>query len=55
MKRIQYFLLAIMLVSVSTYISAQVPREFTSQGKLLGNGEQPVPEGNYKITFSLYN
>jgi hypothetical protein len=55
MKRILYFLLAIMLVFVSTDIFAQVPREFTYQGKLLGNGEQPVPEGHYKITFSLYN
>jgi len=44
-----------MLVLFSTYIFAQVPREFTYQGKLLGNGEQPVPEGHYKITFSLYN
>jgi len=55
MKRILYFLLAIMLVFVSTDIFAQVPREFTYQGKLLGNGEQPVPEGHYKMTFSLYN
>ena len=55
MKRIRYFLLAIMLVFVSTDIFARVPREFTYQGKLLGNGEQPVPEGHYKITFSLYN
>jgi len=55
MKRILFFLLAIMLVSVSTSIFAQVPREFTYQGILVGNDEQPVSEGHYKITFSLYN
>jgi hypothetical protein len=55
MKRILFFLVATMLVSITTGIIAQIPREFTYQGKLLGTDEQPVPEGHYKITFSLYN
>ncbi|MEN8193728.1 MAG: hypothetical protein ABFS12_12975 [Bacteroidota bacterium] len=51
MKHLFSFLLAVLF---SFAIQAQVPRVINYQGMLLGSDEQPVPEGNYKITFSLY-
>jgi len=53
MKQILFSLLALVLLSISTL--AQIPREINYQGMLLGSNEQPVPEGNYKITFKLYD
>lgn len=35
-------------------LSAQIPRIINYQGKLLGQDEQPVPEREYKLTFSIY-
>lgn len=54
MRRILFFILIIGLMFYSTKIFAQVPRIINYQGILLGSNEQPVPEGNYKLTFSLY-
>jgi len=42
----------ILIVSVSL---SEIPRVINYQGMLLGSDEQPVPEGHYKITFSLYD
>jgi hypothetical protein len=42
----------ILLVSVS---QSEIPRVINYQGMLLGSDEQPVPEGHYRITFSIYN
>jgi len=36
-------------------LSAQIPRVINYQGMLLGSNEQPVPEGNYKLTFTIYD
>ncbi len=54
MKRMSFILSILILVLVSTSIQAQIPRIINYQGLLWGSNEQPVPEGNYKITFSLY-
>jgi len=53
MKRSLLALFAlILLVGVS---QSEIPRVINYQGMLLGSDEQPVPEGHYKITFSLYD
>ncbi len=53
MKRSLLALFAlILLVSVS---QSEIPRVINYQGMLLGSDEQPVPEGHYRITFSLYD
>ncbi len=55
MKRIIYFLLGILLVLSIQNLMAQIPRVISYQGLLLGSNEQPVPEGNYKLTFRIYD
>ncbi len=35
--------------------TGQVPRIFTWQGVLAGNNGNPMPDGNYRITVSLYS
>ncbi|MDW7678995.1 MAG: hypothetical protein SCK70_00395 [bacterium] len=54
MRRILFFILMAGMIFFSAKIFAQVPRVINYQGVLLGSDEQPVPEGNYKLTFSLY-
>lgn len=54
MKHLLFSILVVILVLASASVQAQVPRVINYQGLLLGANEQPVPEGNYKITFSLY-
>jgi hypothetical protein len=54
MRRILFFILIAGLLFYSTLLLAQVPRIINYQGVLLGSNEQPVPEGNYRLTFSLY-
>ncbi len=54
MKKISIFsVLFFVLLVVTVY--PQVPRIINYQGVLLGPDEQPVPEGQYDLTFSLYN
>ena len=53
MKRLLFSLL--LLVLFSTIVVAQIPRVISYQGMLLGSNGQPVPEGNYDLTFKLYN
>jgi len=53
MKRILFFILALVLVLFSTGSLAEIPRIVNYQGLLLGADEAPVPEGNYKITFRI--
>lgn len=55
MKRLLFSFLVLILVLSSLSIQAQVPRIINYQGILLGSNEQPVPEGVYKLTFSIYN
>jgi hypothetical protein len=55
MKRMIISLVALMLVLVSTRLVAQVPRVINYQGTLLGSDEQPVAEGEYQITFRIYD
>jgi hypothetical protein len=52
MKRI---LLIFIILCCSYFLQAQVPREITYQGVLLGTDEMPVSEGNYRLTFTLYD
>lgn len=52
MKRI---FLVLTFILVSTSLLAQIPRVISYQGLLLGSNEQPVPEGNYKLTFKIYD
>lgn len=53
MKRISFLLLVLIVFSISAL--AHIPRVINYQGRLLGSNEQPVAEGNYKITFRLYD
>jgi len=34
---------------------SQIPRVINYQGSLLGSNEEPVAEGNYKLTFKIYD
>lgn len=53
MKRFFFFFTALVIFTGS--IMAQIPRIISYQGMLLGSNEQPVPEGQYKLTFKIYN
>ena len=55
MKLIRFSQIVLLLVLVSTSALAQIPRIINYQGMLLGSDEQPVPEGDYEITFRLYD
>ena len=55
MKQLIYLLIALFLVFSVTSTQAQIPRVISYQGLLLGTNEQPVPEGDYKLTFKIYN
>jgi len=54
MKQIVFLVFALLLIFFLT-ANAGIPRIINYQGVLLGANEQPVPEGEYKITFSLYH
>lgn len=54
MRRLLFLISVVGLLFHSIHILAQVPRIINYQGVLLGSNEQPVPEGEYKLTFSLY-
>lgn len=53
MKRILFFLF--MLALFSTSARSQIPRVINYQGVLLDSNEQPVAEGEYKITFTIFD
>jgi len=55
MKRIMVLALLMMIFFLSTNIFAQIPRMINYQGILLESDEQPVAEGDYKLTFNLYD
>ena len=55
MKRINSLALSLFVFFLSTNIFAQIPRIINYQGMLLGSNEQPVAEGDYKLTFNLYD
>lgn len=55
MKRVIYILLALLLIFSIHNSMAQIPRVISYQGQLLGSNEQPVPEGDYKLTFKMYD
>jgi hypothetical protein len=43
----------LLLLGSATY--SQIPRIINYQGLLLGTNQQPVPDGNYDLTLSLYD
>jgi len=55
MKRLLFFYLMLILVLSVTGSQAQLPRIINYQGILLSSNGQPVPEGNYNLTFKLYD
>lgn len=55
MKRVIYLLTTLLFVFFMNNAFAQIPRVISYQGQLLGTNEQPVPEGDYKLTFKIYN
>jgi hypothetical protein len=55
MKHIIYSVVVLLLIIFVSNIQAQIPRIISYQGMLLGSNEQPVPEGQYKLTFKIYN
>lgn len=55
MKRFLFCLLMLVLAIFLTSVQAQIPRVINYQGMLLDKSEQPVAEGNYKLTFRLYD
>jgi len=54
MKRFS-FLIILVLFFIFNISHAQIPRIINYQGVLLGQDEAPVAEGDYKLTFSLYD
>ena len=54
MKRLLFSFLVLILVLSVTSSQAQIPRIINYQGMLMGSNGQPVPDGNYNITFRLY-
>jgi len=55
MKQVIYFLIALMLIVFVTNTLAQFPRFITYQGMLMGSNGQPVPDGQYQLTFKIYD
>jgi hypothetical protein len=53
MKGLIQLLLLVTLAASFSY--AQIPRIINYQGILLGANEQPVPEGEYDLTFTIYD
>ncbi len=54
-KRVSSLVLALAMFLFSTSVLASIPRLINYQGILLGSDEDPVAEGDYKITFKLYD
>jgi hypothetical protein len=55
MNKIICFLIVLFLMLSSINIIAQIPRVINYQGMLMGNNSQPVSNGNYDLTFKLYD
>jgi hypothetical protein len=53
-KTIFSFIALILIISFNNTI-AQIPRIINYQGMLMGNNSQPVSNGNYDLTFNLYD
>ncbi|HVO72783.1 MAG TPA: hypothetical protein VMT35_02060, partial [Ignavibacteriaceae bacterium] len=47
--------IVLFLVLFFNYTIAQIPRIINYQGMLMGNNGQPVSNGNYDLTFKLYD
>lgn len=45
----------VLLTAIFTSVSAQVPRTLSYQGVLTDTAGIPKPDGNYTITFAIYN
>ena len=52
MKRFSFLVSLVFIITIS---HAQIPRIINYQGVLLGQNEIPVSEGDYKLTFHLYD
>ena len=55
MKKIIYSSIALFFLLGSINIIAQIPRIINYQGMLMGNNSQQVSNGNYDLTFKLYD
>lgn len=47
--------LTLLIIALGSILQAQVPRIINYQGLLLGKDEAPVAEGDYRITFNIYD
>ncbi|HEQ98758.1 MAG TPA: hypothetical protein ENO22_05390 [candidate division Zixibacteria bacterium] len=55
MKSILSIAVAVILFASALVLNADVPQTINYQGRLLNSEGAPVPDGNYEITFSIYN
>jgi hypothetical protein len=55
MKKVLFSFTALFLITFFSNTIAQIPRLINYQGMLMGNNSQPVPNGNYDLTFKLYD
>lgn len=55
MKKVIFFWITLLLFFSFTYTMAQIPRVINYQGVLLATNGQPVTDGNYDITFRIYD
>ena len=54
MTRLSQFAV-LLVILLSSVLTAEVPQLISYQGRLTDSGANPVPDGNYEITFSLYD
>jgi len=52
-KLVFLIMLGLLLTSLSTY--SQIPKTISYQGVLTDTSNNPVPDGNYNLTFKLYD
>jgi type 1 fimbria pilin len=52
-KLVFLIMLGLLLTSLSAY--SQMPKTISYQGVLTDTSNNPVPDGNYNLTFKLYD
>lgn len=55
MQKFNGFALAVLLFTLVTYLTAEVPQMISYQGRLTQPGGDPVANGTYQITFKIYD
>ena len=55
MKKVLFSFIALFQIISFNNSIAQIPRLINYQGMLMGNNSQPVSNGNYDLTFKLYD